>query len=299
MFVRKTVAGYEIWTSAKLNLTLDVLARRADGFHELRSRFEAITLYDTLFLDPIPGTALRMTCEWATAAGQHDAVPGGADNLIIQALSRLQQRCGVRQGAEVHLVKRIPTQAGLGGGSSDAAAALIAARAAWGLGCSLDELRGVAAEIGSDVAFFLHPSPAECRGRGELVERASPWGRLDFVVVKPPVGLSTPAVFRQCVPRGELSPRVSLSAIPVRTALADGLSNDLQAAARELTPWVERLEDVFRGLGVVAHQLSGSGTAYFGLCHHHRQAARLFGRLRGMGLGQVFLASSDPGYTAA
>ncbi len=299
MFVRKTSAGCEIWTSAKLNLTLDVLARRPDGFHELRSRFEAITLYDTLFLKPTPAATLELTCEWATAGGRGESLPRDARNLVIRAISLLQQRYGVRQGAEVHLVKRIPAQAGLGGGSSDAAAALLAARRAWGLGCSLDELRSMAAEIGSDVAFFLHRSPADCRGRGEQVVEAENWGRLDFVIVQPPVGLSTRQVFDRCTPRAERRPNDTLTSPVVRATRGHRLSNDLQDAARELSPWIERLEGVFSRLGVTAHQMSGSGTAYFAVCRHHRQAVHLFGRLRGMGLGQVFLASNHPGYTAA
>ena len=122
-------------------------------------------------------------------------MPEGPDNLVVRAVELVRRRAGVRRGAKLLLVKRIPAAAGLGGGSSDAAAALVAANEGWRLGRSRDELADWAAELGSDVPFFLAGGPAICRGRGERVEPVAGLGALDFVVVRPPEGLSTAAVY--------------------------------------------------------------------------------------------------------
>src|SRR5262249_19298604 len=122
-------------------------------------------------------------------------VPTGPENLVLRAASALKQMTGTARGAVIRLTKRIPTEAGLGGGSSDAAATIAALERLWRLALSQESRLAVAATVGSDVGFFLSPPAGWCTGRGELVEPA-PVGRvLDLVVVKPPVGLSTAAVY--------------------------------------------------------------------------------------------------------
>ena len=192
-------------------------------------------------------------------------------------------------------MKRIPAAAGLGGGSSDAAAALVAANEGWRLGRSREELAAWAAELGSDVPFFLAGSSAVCRGRGERVEPVVEFGAMSFVVVYPPEGLSTAAVYGACRPAEE-----ARSSRPLLEALKRGdwrqagrrLWNRLQPAAEALSPWVGRLREEFSRLDCLGHGMSGSGTAYYGLYRHARQAQRSARRLQAKGLGAVFAVRS-------
>ena len=300
MHVHRRAAEIVVQAPAKLNLFFEVLARRNDGYHEIETLMCPIDLYDTLCFREEPSGQIDLQCERVLQPEKCDGsrscdLPEGGDNLVVRATEVLRSHAGVRSGAMLHLVKRIPIAAGLGGGSSDAAAALVAANEGWGLGCSRDELVQPAAELGSDVPFFLSGGPAVCRGRGERVEPVGGVGVLDFVVVCPPSGLSTAAVYGVCRPAGEPRPLA-----PLLDALEQGdleqagrlLFNRLQSAAKTLSPWIERLQREFARLDCLGHGMSGSGTAYFGLCRHARHARREARRLQASGVGSVFVARS-------
>ncbi len=170
---------------AKLNLFLEVLGKRADGFHDLDTVMQAIGLCDELRITPgEEGEGLSLACSDAS-------LPTDSRNLVLRAALALRERTGCRRGARLSLTKRIPMQAGLGGGSSDAAGALVGLNAAWGLGLSREELRQVAATVGSDVAFFLYGGTARCTGRGEVVEPVPAPAVFHYVLVCPNVGVST------------------------------------------------------------------------------------------------------------
>jgi 4-diphosphocytidyl-2-C-methyl-D-erythritol kinase len=209
----------------------------------------------------------------------------------LRAVELARRRSGVRRGAKLRLVKRIPAAAGLGGGSSDAAAALVAANEGWQLGRAPEELAEWAAELGSDVPFFLAGGPALCRGRGEQVTPVAGLGLLHFVVVRPPAGLSTAAVYGICRPAPELrraAPLVEALRHRDWQQVTRHVFNRLQPAAEALSPWVKRLEQEFAQLDLLGYGMSGSGTSYFGLCRHARQARRSARRLEARGLGSVF-----------
>jgi 4-diphosphocytidyl-2-C-methyl-D-erythritol kinase len=193
------------------------------------------------------------------------------------------------------LVKRIPVAAGLGGASSDAAATLIAANIGWGLNWPTSELARVAADLGSDVPFFLRAGTAVCRGRGERIEPVSGLGRMSFVVVRPSDGLRTSAVYRECQPAEQplsVSSAVASGRKRGPAALGQTLANRLEPAAARLTPSIARLRAHFDRLDVLGHQMSGSGTSYFCLCRHARQARRVTQLLRSRHVGSVFHATS-------
>src|SRR6476646_8651998 len=189
---------------AKLNLSLEVFGRRGDGFHELETLMVPVRLFDTLSLAPTDassaayGNAIRLSIHSLPAHRglSPGDIPPADQNLVVRALSLLREQSGCTHGAHVELTKRIPAAAGLGGGSIDAAAALKLANHAWQLGWSRERLAELAAEIGSDVPFFLFGGAAVCRGRGERVARLPAVPPLDFVLVKPPVELSTADVYR-------------------------------------------------------------------------------------------------------
>jgi 4-diphosphocytidyl-2-C-methyl-D-erythritol kinase len=225
---------------------------------------------------------------------------------VVRALELLRARSGCEHGARVELVKRIPSGAGLGGGSSDAAAALMVANRTWGIGWSAARLAELAAELGSDVPFFLSPKAAICRGRGERVERLAGTVPLEAVIVKPPVELATSDVYRalDALPstgdRRMLADRSArcleaLCGVLRRGAwfeLGQWMSNRLQAAAATLSPWISRVRAAFGALDFLGHQLSGSGSAYFGVCRHAQHARRLATILRRRQLGLVYVIRS-------
>ena len=308
MRVDRCGAQIRVLAPAKLNLFLEVLVRRPDGYHEIETLMLAIDIFDTLYFAAESVGPLRFTVRkdagpcGREAAGRDglsnrdpDDVPAGRENLVVRAAELLRRRAGIKTGARMVLVKRIPIAAGLGGASSDAAACLIAASIGWGLNWPLAELAGLAAELGSDVPFFLRAGTAVCRGRGERVEPIPGFGRLSFVVVRPPDGLSTSAVYQRCRPAAEarsVASVISAGRNQGAVGLGRGLANRLEPAARELSPSIQRLGAQFGRLDVPGHQMSGSGTSYFCLCRHARQARRVAKLLRSRHVGTVYHATS-------
>lgn len=260
-----------------------------------------IRLCDTLRVEVSPGEN-GITLDLETASPQAAGVPTDGSNLIIQALEALRREAGVERGARVSLTKRIPSQAGLGGGSSDAAAALLAGNRVWGINWPIERLAELSSRLGSDIPFFVHscgsdrPQAAVATGRGEKVApiehalRGQP-----VVVVKPDAGLSTAQVFGQCEPADYefngvdrcQSVAEALAKGDLR-ALSRGLTNGLQAAAMRFAPWLGAVRESFESAGFAVHQLSGSGSAYFGLTRTHSEARRLAARLRALRVGQTY-----------
>jgi len=306
MHVRRFATHVEVLAPAKINLFLEVLARRSDGFHEIETVLAPITGYDTLTFVPQGGSQIDLSCRWALGLSARldrqpaarellsDDLPCGPENLAWRACALLRERSGVEQGAKMQLIKRIPAAAGLGGASADAAATLIAGSIAWGLNWPISRLLEVAAELGSDIPFFLTRRAAVCRGRGERVEPIRSF-RLPVVVVRPPVGLSTSHVYQQCRPKqnhfGAAALIAALRCGP-SASVARHLVNDLQAAAKTLTPWIDKLKHQFQKQDVLGHQMSGSGSSYFGLCRSRRHARRVAARLRARSAGTVMTAAT-------
>lgn len=295
MEVQHTVAGVSVRTPAKLNLFLEVLGKRPDGFHELETLMVPVDLSDLLVFAPADTGEIELACERFPEAGESaeetSGLPEGSDNLVVRAVRLLADRAGVQGGARMTLWKRIPVAAGMAGGSSDAAAALVAANVGWRLDWPREKLLPLAAELGSDVPFFLGAGPAVCRGRGERIEPSAGLGLLHFVVVAPPVGLSTAAVFRCCRPAvapQPLAPLVEALRAGDLAVAGRSLFNRLQPAAAELSPWIERMTSEFADGGFLGHQMSGSGTSYFGLCRNLAHARWAAGMLRGRRIGQVY-----------
>jgi 4-diphosphocytidyl-2-C-methyl-D-erythritol kinase len=303
MQIHQDGVGIVIQTPAKLNLFFEVLGKRSDGYHEIETLMCPIGWYDTLCFRETSSEDLELECQRGSAAGHplagdgsgFEEVPRDGKNLVWRAVDLVRRRTGRRQGARLRLIKRIPTAAGLGGGSSDAAAALVAANRGWKLGLSLPELASLAAELGSDVPFFLQRGPAVCRGRGERIEPASGLGWMNFVVARPPEGLATAAVYGVCRPAASPRPlQPLLDALRQGNARQAGrlLFNRLQAAAEQLSPWIARLGRLLAGEDCLGHGMSGSGTAYFGLFRSALQARRVARRLLARGVGCVIAVRS-------
>jgi 4-diphosphocytidyl-2-C-methyl-D-erythritol kinase len=241
---------------AKLNLFLEVVRKRPDGYHDLESLMVAVELFDTLELRAAAGDEIALACEPAT-------LTAGPDNLVSKAAVALRAVAGKPHlGAAIRLTKRIPTQAGLGGGSSDAAVTLLGLNEIWKLGLTRDELLAIAASVGSDVAFFLSLPAAWCVGRGEITTpEPAPRDPLYFVLVLPPVGVSTPAVFKRLtVPeKPESGDRVRAAfRAGDPAALGAALFNRLEAPAFAAEPLVGRIYERLAASGPCGARMSAA-----------------------------------------
>lgn len=288
------------WTPAKVNLHLEILGKRPDGYHALETLMLAIDLFDTIEVVANSDGEIRLTCEPA-------GLPTGPTNLVWKAADLLRRQAGITAGADIRLTKRIPTEAGMGGGSSDAALTLRLLAACWGVTLSDADLLDLAAGLGSDVGFFHKLPAAWCTGRGEIVEPVPMGGRLDLVVVKPPMGLSTAEVYRRLT-----VPATPVTGTAIRTALAEGdpatiarhLMNRLEEPAWAMRPELAGLARRLTEAGSLGTLLSGSGSSLFGICRNRAHAVEVADRFRTTTptyepTSQVFLVRSyDPIETA-
>ena len=293
MIVRSIDGVVEILAPAKLNLFLEILAKRPDGYHEIESLMVAVDLYDALTFASDPSADVTLRCD-------DPSLPVGGENLVIKAADKLREATGCRRGARIELKKSIPAQAGLAGGSSDAAATLVGLDRLWNLGTPPGLLKKLAGEIGSDVAFFLQHSPAAvCRGRGEIVEEIALPQALSFVLICPPVGVSTAEVYRNVRP-----PDGPRSIDPVLDALNDDhlpslgehLFNRLQTVAEAIRPELVRVREALAGFSppFLGTLMSGSGSAYFGLCRDRASAVNAAREIDPLGLGCVRAVTCGP-----
>ncbi len=238
--------------------------------------------------------SVAVDCRWSGSTKAQTVLgtlPPARENLATRAALLLRRRAAVSAGATIRLIKRIPSAAGLGGASSDAAATLVAGNLAWNINWPLARLAELAAELGSDVPFFLTPGAAICRGRGERIEKLDGPTSFHAVVVRPPAGLSTAQVYARSTvspaPRS-VAPAVAALARGDLAALGRALYNRLEKPAGEHSAWIGRLRQEFSRLGCVAAQMTGSGSSYFGICHHAAHARHVAGRLRSRDVGQVY-----------
>lgn len=241
---------------AKVNLTLAVGEKRLDGYHEVVSVMQRVSLCDTL--------TAEQTREGITLTCSDPALPSGEENLAHRAASLFFRETGIAGGAALTLEKRIPSQAGLGGGSSDAASALLALRKLYAPALPDTELETMAAALGSDVPFFIRGGTQLATGRGEVLSPLPPLTDGWFVIVKPTESFSTPAMYRRL---DELPPACTPPLPPLQgglPALAAGLFNRFEAAIPAGSA-VWDIKAQLAAYGALASLLSGSGSAVFGL----------------------------------
>ncbi len=248
---------------AKLNLVLRVVGRRADGYHLLETLFHAIELHDDLWLARSAG-GLTLA---VTADDARDAVPPGADNLVVRALQRLGEAVGGAPGFRAHLHKRIPHGAGLGGGSSDAAAALRLGNELLGRPLDAGRLAEVAGGVGADVPFFLRGGSQWGRGIGDELTPASVPPR-HFVLLVPPFGCPTAAVYKNHAAHWQrAAPQDSVARVTgpeIRdSAVHAGFCNDLEAAAERVRPELAALRRQIERAGFPDVRMTGSGSTLF------------------------------------
>lgn len=257
---------------AKLNLSLDVLGRRFDGYHEIDSLFVTIDLHDVVSFRRRDDDADVVQMRWVGAAD--GPLPSPAENLVTLAARRLRELAPVQPGTSIRVDKAIPIGAGLGGGSSDAAACLRGLNHLWGLGMDPVELAAVGAEIGSDVPFLLTGGAARVRGRGEVVDPLPRVPRYWFVLGISDPPLPTSQVYANFGGKGRSTTTDAVAAFASGDvdALAACLSNDLEDAAVGLRPSLGAGASALRRAGAVGVGLSGSGPTWFGLARDEAHA---------------------------
>lgn len=245
---------------AKINWTLRVLGKRGDGFHELFTVFQTVSLSDTLhFYDSLK---LEMTCNDGN-------MPVDGRNLIVRAANALREEFGVDKGAAIHLEKRIPSPGGLGGGSSNAAVALVGLSRLWQLAVSTDELMPIAAKLGSDVPFFLWGGTAVGTGRGEELERVDDIVEPHMLIVTPNVSVSTKVAFERLgavtLTNTEFNHILSVCRTEADTLSLHrpALINDFEASVFAEFPEIRRVRETLSELGAVNAAMSGSGASVF------------------------------------
>ena len=257
---------FTLSSPAKLNIFLEVLGKRHDGFHELETVMLRTQFSDQLTFQPASSSELTLSLSDATPADMRSGIPLDETNLILKAARALQKSTGTLFGAHIILHKRIPPESGLGGGSSNAATTLLGCRQLWNADISDDQLHAIAATLGSDINFLLSgASAAVCRGRGEIIEPIRLARKLHFVAFRPRAGNSTAAVFRHTVILG--TPR---SSKPMADCVAHGIGNlqslihnRLTNAASQINPAMATL---LKRIPQSVHRpafMSGSGSTVY------------------------------------
>jgi 4-diphosphocytidyl-2-C-methyl-D-erythritol kinase len=250
---------------AKINWTLRVLGRRADGYHEIVTVFQLVALADSLTFTPRSDGRVTLTYEGTPE------IPLDETNLVVRAAQALRERYGIKQGLAVHLNKQIPVGGGLGGGSSNAAATLLGAARLWGLDTDAAALTETGAHLGADVPFFLLGGTALGTGRGTTLEPRPDVPKSFLVLVAPGVGVSTAAAYQSLnAPRltksdAEFILTVSREARDWADSFPNNLNNDFERVVLQQEPEIARVKDKLKLSGARAALLSGSGSSVFGL----------------------------------
>ncbi|MFE6919757.1 4-(cytidine 5'-diphospho)-2-C-methyl-D-erythritol kinase [Nocardia sp. NPDC057663] len=282
---------------SKVNLHLGVGDLRPDGYHDLTTVFQALSLSDELELAPSASLTVRVSGEGAAE------VPTDRTNLVWKAAVRLAHLAGRAPLVEIAIAKGIPVAGGMAGGSADAAATLVGLNELWDLGLGRDELSAVAAELGSDVPFALHGGTALGTGRGERLLPVLSRSTFHWVLALAKDGLSTPWVFRELdrlraegdPPRlGDPQKLMQALAAGDPQTLAPLLGNDLQAAALSLKPELRRTLRAGVGAGALAGLVSGSGPTCAFLCDTEEAAIAVAAELAGAGVCRSVRTASGP-----
>lgn len=263
---------------AKINLTLDVLHKRPDGYHEVEMIMTTVDLADRLELESLNKNEIRII-------SHNRFVPDDSRNLAYQAAKLLKERYGIKKGVSIQIDKIIPVAAGLAGGSSDAAAALKGLNQLWNLGLSLDELAEIGAEIGSDVSFCVYGGTALATGRGEKIEHLPAPPNCWVVLAKPTIGVSTGEVYKNLrLDRMERpDTRAMIEAIKENNyeKMCKNMGNVLESVTLHAHPEVALIKEQMIRFGADAVLMSGSGPTVFGLIRHDSRMHRVYNCLRG------------------
>lgn len=263
---------------AKINLTLDVLHKRTDGFHEVEMVMTTVDLADRVWLESTNDGKI-------TIHSSERYVPNDRKNLCYQAAELIQQKMGITRGVHITLEKSIPVAAGLAGGSSDAAATLRGLNRLWNLRLSAEELAKLGAEIGSDVAFCVHGGTALATGRGELIQELPSPPNCWVILAKPAISVSTADIYGKLSLSNVKHPNTPQMIEALNEGdyrkLCTSIGNVLEPVTMALYPEVENIKKHMKKFGADAVMMSGSGPTVFGLVQHESRVPRIYNGLKG------------------
>lgn len=269
---------------AKINLSLDVLYKRPDGFHEVEMIMTTIDLADRVELTLLEQDKIHIL-------SHNRYVPDDQRNLAFQAAQLLKDRYQVKKGVQITIEKTIPVAAGLAGGSSDAAATLRGLNKLWELGLTLDELAVLGSEIGSDVSFCVYGGTALAKGRGEMITDLPAPPTCWVILAKPYIGVSTAEVYRRLDLNGMQHPQIGEMVKAIHNndyqGVCENVGNVLEDVTLKLHPEVAQIKEQMKRFGADAVLMSGSGPTVFGIVQHDSRMHRIYNGLRGF-CDQVF-----------
>jgi 4-diphosphocytidyl-2-C-methyl-D-erythritol kinase len=264
---------FQLPSFAKINLSLRILGQRPDGYHNIRTVLQTISLHDTIHFAATNKSEIVLTCD-------DPLIPTNQKNLILQAAYALGNRYGIRSGASIHLDKRIPVQAGLGGGSSNAAITLLGLARLWDLSTNVSELADLASGIGSDVPFFLTGGRALATGTGTEVSGLPDLESQDLLIVSPVATVSTAEAYealrlaalttRKSEPILAISRGATNSTDFDQWADSDALENDFEQVIFDIEPEIGRVKNALIQAGARSTLLAGSGSSVFGIFDNRR-----------------------------
>ncbi|MFZ5595747.1 MAG: 4-(cytidine 5'-diphospho)-2-C-methyl-D-erythritol kinase [Bacillota bacterium] len=263
---------------AKINLSLDVLGVRRDGFHEILTVMHCLALHDTLGIETREDGVI-------TVESSDPGVPSGSGNIVYKAADLLRREFGCNRGARIYIEKNIPVAAGLAGGSADAAAALKCLNRLWGINADSRALFRLGEKVGSDVPFCLMGNAALAGGRGEALTPLPALSGIGVVLVKPPFGVSTARVYGlyDTLPPGRHPDTMAVAGALKKgdlKALAGLLGNALERVTASLYPEILEIKEALTAAGAVGSLMSGSGPTVFGLCADPVEAGYVASRLK-------------------
>ncbi|SLL37198.1 4-diphosphocytidyl-2-C-methyl-D-erythritol kinase [Mycobacteroides abscessus subsp. abscessus] len=269
---------------AKINLSLDVLHKRPDGYHEVEMIMTTIDLADRIELTLLDSDVIKIV-------SLNRFVPDDQRNLAYQAANILKEKFHVKKGVEIKIEKNIPVAAGLAGGSSDAAAVLRGLNKLWDLGLTLDELAVIGAEIGSDVSFCVYGGTALATGRGEIIKELPAPPVCWVILAKPFIGVSTADIYKrldvETIDHPNTEKMIESIALKDYDRMCESVGNVLENVTLSLYPEVAQIKEQIYKFGADAVLMSGSGPTVFGLIQHDSRMNRVYNGLRGF-CDQVF-----------
>lgn len=278
---------------AKINLGLDVTGKRADGYHIVRMIMTNVDIFDTLTFEDTDDGKVTMTAE--TNAKVSSVIPVDDSNLICKVAHQLQDKYGVKKGAKIHLVKRIPVAAGMAGGSTDGAAAYHALNELWGLGLTEDELCKLAVSLGADIPYCIKGGTALAEGIGEELTQISDMPKCCIVVAKPDIDVSTGWVYKELDSQDNVEhPDID----GIRKAIDNGdlkemcrlIGNVLEPVTASRYDVIGKIEEVLEDCGAVGAFMTGSGPTVFGIFDDESKAKAGYKKVVESSLApQVFL----------
>lgn len=275
---------------AKINLFLEILGKRQDGYHEIETVMQEVSLFDYIYMEKHEKN-MEFTCS-------NPKLSAGEDNLVVKAVRLLQNESKTYRGVKIHLDKRIPIGAGLGGGSSDAVATLVGLNKLWQTGYDEKQLMSLAGKLGSDTPFFVVGNTAICKGRGEIVNPYPVNVSYNYVIIYPRFRVSTAMVYKNF--KFSLTKNLKdvnffmqdfVSGNPNK--LGAILHNRLEDVVFKLYPDLERIKTTLTKFNFCGVLLSGSGSAIYGLCKEEIDLKEIELKIKMLNIGDVFVVTND------